>query len=157
MNDPAVALSDADRRMLRIAQADAALSLKSLAEKAGMSASSVWRRIRELETLGVIRERVTVLDPMRVGLSVCILVNVDIRTQDADARRAFERWAVDTPMVTQCFAVTGAHDYTLIVRAASVPDYERFLTDELLAHPSVAHSATHLVLRQIKRTHALPI
>lgn len=157
MNDPSTELSPADRALLRALQRDATLSMKALAQKAGMSASSAWRRVRELEAAGVIRDRVTRLDPTKLGLAVCMLVDVNIRRQDPAARAEFERWVGATDAVQQCFAVTGAHDYTLIVRTRSVEAFERFLMNELLAHPSVDATSTHLVLRQHKSTTALPV
>jgi Transcriptional regulators len=150
-------LSEADRRLLRALQEDSTRSLKDLAAAAGMSSSTLWRRIQEFEAEGLIRKRVTLLDPEKAGLEVCVLLNVNISNQDRDAREAFERFVAKHDEILQCFAVTGSHDYTLVVRTRSVAAYERFLMDELLAHPAVASSETHLVLRQPKNATALPV
>lgn len=150
-------LSEADRRMLRALQDDSTLSLKDLAAASGMSSSTLWRRIQDFEAAGLIRKRVTVLDAEKLGLEVCVLLNVNIANQNRDAREAFERFVALHDEILQCFAVTGGHDYTLVVRTRSVAAYERFLMDELLAHPSVASSETHLVLRQPKNVTALPV
>lgn len=150
-------LTESDRRLLRALQADSTQSLKDLAGACGMSSSTLWRRIQDFEAEGLIRRRVTVLDPARVGLEVCVLLNVNISNQDRDAREAFERFVACHDEILQCFAVTGGHDYTLVVRTRSVAHYERFLMDELLAHPAVASSETHLVLRTPKDETALPV
>jgi Lrp/AsnC family transcriptional regulator len=67
-------LDPIDRRILRELQRDAGLSLKTLADRVAMSASSVWRRVQDLEAAGVITGRVTLVDPLKVGLKVCILI-----------------------------------------------------------------------------------
>lgn len=149
--------SEPDRRLLKVLQDDSTLSLKDMAAAAGMSSSTLWRRIQDFEAAGLIRKRVTLMDPVKLGLEVCVLLNVNIANQDRDARDAFERFAARHEEILQCFAVTGGHDYTLVVRTRSVAAYERFLMDELLAHPSVSSSETHLVLRQTKNETALPV
>lgn len=146
-----------DRRILRELQRDAGLSLKALAERVAMSASSVWRRVQELEAAGVITGRVTLVDPLKVGLKVCVLVQVNIVEHKAEVRSEFERFVERSDHILQCFAITGSHDYALIVRTPTVEDFERFLMKDLLAHPSVASTATQLVLRQHKGSHVLPI
>ena len=143
-----VDLKENDRRILRELQRDATLSLKALAEKISMSASSVWRRIQDLEAAGVIT---------KAGLRVCVLIQVNIVEHKSDVREAFERFVAGSDEVLQCFAITGSHDYALIVRTRTVEDYEHFLMNKLLAHPSVASTATQLVLRQHKGSSVLPI
>ena len=150
-------LPENDRRILRELQRDATLSLKALAEKISMSASSVWRRIQDLEATGVILGRVTLIDPMKAGLKVCVLIQVNIVEHKTDVREAFELFVANADEVLQCFAITGSHDYALIVRTRTVEDYERFLMTKLLAHPSVASTATQLVLRQHKGSSVLPL
>jgi DNA-binding Lrp family transcriptional regulator len=150
-------LSISDKRLLGILQRDATLSLKDLAEAAGMSSSSVWRRMQEFEASGLLTGRIALLDPVKMGLPVCTLIHVSMRDQSKEARAAFERFADTHDNIQQCFVMTGGYDYTIVVRSASVEAYERFLMDELLAHPSVGTSASHLVLRQHKNTTRVPI
>lgn len=150
-------LDEPDRRLLRALQADATLSVKDMAERSGLSASTAWRRLQALERTGVIRGRVALLDPERLGLDVCALVDVDIAGQAAETRASFEAFVRAAPEILQCFAVTGGHDYMLVVRTVSVAAYERFLMDRLLQHAAVASTQTHLVLRQPKDGSALPV
>lgn len=150
-------LEESDRRLLRELQRDASMSLKELAERAAMSQSTVWRRVQELEEAGVITGRVTLLDPEQVGLSVSAMINVNMSDQTREGRRAFEAFAQGHPNVLQCFSVTGAHDYVLIIRTADVKGYETFLMEELLARPGVASTQSQLILRHYKGSTILPV
>lgn len=150
-------ISQADQKILAELQRDATLSLNDLSEKVAMSSSTIWRRIQDMEASGVITGRVTLVDPAMLGLTVCILIHVNIIAQSANARREFETFVAGHDNILQSFAVTGGHDYTLVVRTKTVEEYERFLMDELLAHPSVDSSSSHLVLRQQKNATALPL
>lgn len=152
-----LSLTGSDRRILSELQSDATLSLRDLAERCHLSPSTAWRRVQEMEAAGIITDRVTLADPDALGLTVCSLVNVDIAPQTAAARRAFEDFVLVSPNILQCHAVTGSSDYILTTRHRSVAEFERFLMDDLLAHPSVSSSRSQLVLRQVKNATALPL
>lgn len=151
------ALSEADRRILSVLQEDATLTLKDIAERLSMSQSTVWRRVQELEAAGVILKRVTLVDPRKAGLSVCVFVHVNLREQNADSRAAFEAFVRTERQILESFAVTGEYDYMLIVRTDSVESFDAFLMHRLLAHPRVAKASSSLTLRQQKYTTALPL
>ena len=69
-------LSDADIRLLDALQQDATRSQVELAEIAGMSRTSVWRRIRDFEEAGLIERQVALVDPQAAGFSIHVLLAV---------------------------------------------------------------------------------
>lgn len=128
-----------------------------LAERLGMSSTTLWRRVNELKKSGVIRSEVTLLDPEKIGYPVCVFVFVNLKDYSVETRTAFETVIEQAPEIMECYAVTGAHDYTLIVRSRSVRDFERFLMDEILSHPGVESASSQIALRQHKYTTAFPV
>ncbi|RMH53562.1 MAG: Lrp/AsnC family transcriptional regulator [Alphaproteobacteria bacterium] len=150
-------LDPASRRLLSLLQEDATRPLRELGERAGMSQSAVWRRVQELEAAGLITARVALIDPWRAGFAVAVIVQVNLRGHAPETRAAFEAFVRGAGEIQQCHAVTGPHDYTLLVRARSVADYERFLMQRLLAHPSVASAQSNIALREIKNSTRLPL
>ena len=65
-----------DRKLLRLMQPDASLSVAELADALGMSKSACWRRIQKLEESGVIRQRVTLLSPAKLGLGLTVFISI---------------------------------------------------------------------------------
>ena len=59
--------------------------------------------------------------------------------------------------ITQCFSVTGDRDYVIITYVKSIKDFDDFLMNAVLAHPSVMSSDSSLVLNRIKNTTILPL
>ncbi len=155
--DDALTLSDADVRVLRAIQEDATGSAREMAERLGMSPSTLWRRMNELEQVGAIKGRVAIVDPERVGFPVCVFVFVNLTDYEKATLGRFERFVNDTPEILECFAVTGTNDYTLITRSRSVGEFERLLMDRILAHESVASATSQFALRQHKYSTALPL
>lgn len=150
-------LDEGSRRLLREMQKDATLSTKELGERVMMSSTTVWRRIQEFEDAGLIKGRFTHLDPEKLGLDVCNVIEVAISEQNDEARASFENFANANDHILQCLAVTGSRDYMLITRHSSIGAFERFLMTELLAHPSVKETHSSLVLRQHKNASAIPV
>lgn len=74
-----------------------------------MSASSVWRRVQELEAAGVITDRMTPIDPLKVGLEVCVLIQLNIVEHKAEVRTEFERFVEQSEHILLCLAITGSH------------------------------------------------
>ncbi|SDL19773.1 Winged helix-turn-helix DNA-binding [Modicisalibacter muralis] len=62
-----VLLDKIDRELLRLLQRDATLSLNALAEAVHLTSSPCWKRLKRLEESGVLRGRVALLDPDRLG------------------------------------------------------------------------------------------
>ncbi len=150
-------LDPLDRRILRALQRDGAISHAALAEHVGASSASCWRRIRALESAGVLGASVRLLDPVAIGRPMSILCHVRMKLHDPASRAAFETFVAGREEVMECFAMSGEWDYHLRVVAADVSDYERFLMRELLAHPAVLTSASHFALSRVKYTTAMPV
>jgi len=150
-------LSNADRRILQEIQRDASLSTKDLAEKAGLSPTTVWRRLQDLKAAGVVRQSVTLADPEKLGLEICNIVEVTIADQTPESRADFERFVEVNDNILQCSTVAGTYDYLLLIRTHTVKEFEYFLMNELLAHASVQSTQSSLVLRQTKNTTYLPV
>ncbi|MFV0475881.1 MAG: Lrp/AsnC family transcriptional regulator [Pikeienuella sp.] len=152
-----ISLDEADRAMLRLLQRDAGATLEQLAEAAHLSAASAWRRVKSLEETGVIAARVALVDPAKTGRGLCIFADVSLREQGREKRAAFECFIASAEEVMECHATSGGRDYLLKIRVRDVEDYEAFLMERLLAHPSVASASSSFALRQLKYTTALPL
>ena len=150
-------ISEKDAEILRCLQDGPDQTRQELAERVGLSASTLWRRVSELEAAGVIRKRVTLLDPDKVGLPVCVFVSVNLTDHSGSSRSSFETLVNGTPEIMECFSVTGAFDYVLLVRTRSVVDFEHLLMETILGHGAVANASSQIALRQQKYTTALPL
>jgi DNA-binding Lrp family transcriptional regulator len=150
-------LSEQDRRLLVILQADSRISNQELAERVGMSASACWRRVRALEEGGVIRAYPVLLDPARAGLSFEAIVHVTLTRHDHRHVDTFIAEVRRRPEVLDCFATTGEADYHLRVLCADLTAYNLFLEGFLFRLPGIANVRTNLVLKRIKHETAIPL
>ena len=147
----------AERKLLQFLQADSSLSLAELAEKAGMSQSSAWRKIQDLEAEGVIRKRVTLLDPGKLDLKLCVVAHVTLEDHHEEAVASFAAVVEERPEIMECYALSGSFDYMLKIRARDVESYEAFMTRYLMRNPHVRTVVSSFVLRELKSSTELPI
>ena len=150
-------LDPTDRRIVRALQRDAGMSQAALAEAVGASAASVWRRVRNLEREGVLGRTVRLVDPAKVGRSVNVLCQVRMTRQTQEARAEFESFIEGRGEIVECYAMSGEWDYLLRIAVRDVADYDRFIRQGVLAHPSVANAASNFALRQVKYTTEIPV
>lgn len=150
-------IDDADRRLLHVLQRDASLSTQDLAERAGLSASPAWRRVRRLTESGVIERQVALVAPAAVGLQAMAYVQVSLLDHTEESLALFDRFVQTEEQVIECATITGVSDYLLKIVAADAEGLERFLMRRLLATDVVRGTVTNFVLRQTKYTTAMPL
>jgi Lrp/AsnC family transcriptional regulator len=150
-------IAKSDLRLLQALQQNASLSQQELADLTGMSKTSCWRRIRDLEEAGYIDERVTLLNARKLGLKIHVLVSVSMVEHNDDIRRQFENHVQTLAPVTECYAVSGDWDYLLHVMTDDIETYNTFLNRSLLNHASVRSASSSFALKRVKYTTKLPI
>lgn len=150
-------IDQAGLRLLRLLQQDCSLALAELAERAGMSQSTAWRKVQELEAAGVIRRRVALLDARQLDLKLCVIAHVTLDDHHEEAIASFSAVVRSHSEIMECYALSGAFDYMLKIRAADVESYEAFMTRHLLRNPHVRNVVSSFVLREMKASTELPI
>lgn len=150
-------MSTSDKVLLREIQRNAALSLSQLSEKCGMAQSTVWRRMQDFESNGLIMARVALLDPARIGCKLCVLASISLRDHAEKTVSGFAQLIEGHPEIVECYATSGTADYQLKIRVDDVEAYERFMTHTLLRNVFVREVHSSFVLKELKSTTELPI
>ena len=149
-------LSESDLKLLAALQENVNLSQIDLAELSGLSRTSVWRRIRELEDAGVIENKVALLNPSALGLQIHVLLSVSMVEHSDKVRQSFETHVEGLPEVMNCFSVSGERDYVLQIISKDMESYNDFLNTRILHHSSVRSASSSFALRRVKYTTQLP-
>lgn len=155
--DSMIELDAIDRKILKILQDDGRLSNAELAERVSLSASPCWKRLRRLESSGVIRGYQAVLDRRALGLGVVAFVSISLDNHTEKACRAFEAGVLAMPEVIACHNTTGQHDYLLQILAQDFDTYSEFVLNRLRTLPSVKEILSTLSMRELKSLSKLHI
>jgi DNA-binding Lrp family transcriptional regulator len=146
-----------DRRILRELQHDGSLRNDLLADRVILSPAPTLRRVRALEESGVIRCYVALVNPQSIGLDIRVKVDVRFVSQTRLVIDAFAEAVAGMHEVIECSIVAGEWDAQLTVVARDVEDYQRFVLNSLATLPGIAAYRSTLIVREIKRTTALPV
>lgn len=149
-------IDETDRRILQLLQTDASLSVDDISAAVHLSRNACWRRIKALEQAGVIRARVALVDPAKVGVPLMAMVLIRTNAHDAQWMDQFQTALRALPEVVGAYQMTGDLDYVLRVRVADVPAYDAFYK-RLTARISVSDISASFVMEEIKETTAVPL
>jgi len=152
-----IELDRVDRKILDVLQRDGSLSAADVATRVGLSTTTCWRRIQQLEESGVIRQRVAMLDRAKLGLDVVVFVQVRLSTQGRDAIALFDEAIRDRPEVLDCYTLTGEWDFCLRIVAHDMKEYEAFFLDHLSKIPNVQSLNSSIVVTVVKESTVLPL
>jgi Lrp/AsnC family leucine-responsive transcriptional regulator len=143
-------LDQIDIRILRELQDNARLTNQELSERVGLSPSPCLRRLRRLESEGIIRDYTATLDEEKLGLSVAIFMSVKLERQVDSALSTFEAEVRKHPQIVDCWLMTGENDYLLRILARDLKEYEAFLTGVFTKIPGIASIQSSVSLRRVK-------
>lgn len=146
-----------DRNLLRLLQDDATLSNAALGEQLSMTVTPCWRRRKRLEDQGFIKGYQAVLDRRKMGFGVLAFANVRFGEHVGNAPDQFETLIKELPEVLSCHKVTGEADFALIVLAADLESYGRFVEEVLRKQPGISTIQSSLSLREVKSVTKIPV
>jgi len=138
-----------DRILLETLQREGRISNADLAERAGLSASACHRRVKALETAGVVEGYVAILNAEAVGRGLTVIVLVTLENQKRETLERFERAVAEVDEVLECYLTTGAEDYLLRLMVRDARDYERVHRERLSGLPGVARLISNIAMRKV--------
>jgi Lrp/AsnC family transcriptional regulator len=150
-------IDDIDRRILRQMLAEPDLATADLAERAGVTAATCWRRIEKLRAEGVLRGTQAVIDWRKLGWEV----EVSLRfTLDKTHPRAFDEFiaaARKVPEVIEIQSFLGQTDMRLNVIARDMAHYQEIYRTRILTLPHIADTDALMLISTIKDSAELPL
>ena len=149
-------LDATDWLILRELQADGRITNIDLARKVGISAPPCLRRVRALEEAGIIEGFTAILNDKALGFDVTAFAMIKLHSQAEADLIAFEERAQGSPIVRDCYMLSGEIDFLLRCVAPDLGAFQDFIIHELTAAPNVESVKTSLVIRASKHAAGVP-
>ena len=150
-------LDDLDRKLLRYWQAEPSLSPAELAERCGMTAGKVSRRIARMEDTGVVQGVGAHVNWAALGYAVEVSLRVTLDKTEANAFDEFLSQARKIPEVIEVQTFLGRVDARLSVIARDMAHYQAIYRSSILTLPHIADIEALMHVARIKAREALPI
>ncbi len=146
-----------DLRIMAILQDAGRTPNVVIAREVGVTAPPASRRIRRLEDERHIRGYHARLNADGLGFRVMAFLLVALKRQHDRALRAFSDKISGWPLVRECHALSGQHDFLLRCSARSMEEIVRFTSDQLATDENVETTRTLFCVAIAKETTGVPL
>jgi Lrp/AsnC family leucine-responsive transcriptional regulator len=141
-------LSTLEKQLLKKLSQEPKLTTSALAASLSTSQPVIWRRIKRLESIGVIKGKRLLLNQELLGFGVKVFLGIKLATKGAISLDDFERAASAIPEVQSIEHVLGLYDYRLRVVARDITDFERILRRRIMTLPGVGQVEANVLLSE---------
>ena len=148
---------DTDKRILRHLLADPALPNAQLAERAGVTAATCWRRLERMQAAGLIAPPSAVINWRAMGYEVEVSLRFNLDKTEPRAFDEFLAAARDVPEVIAIETFLGRVDVRLNVIARDMAQYQEVYRRRILTLPHIADIEALMLIATIKNESALPL
>jgi Lrp/AsnC family transcriptional regulator len=145
-----------DRKILRVLQEDASLSVAEIGDRVGLSSTPCWKRIQRLEADGIITGRVALVDQNKIGLGISVFVSVESGDHSEAWLKKFAEAVSAMPEVMEFYRMAGDVDYMLRVVVADMQSYDTFYR-KLISAVALKNVTSRFAMEKIKSVTALPV
>jgi Lrp/AsnC family transcriptional regulator len=145
-----------DKAILACLQTNATTPIAAIAAQVGLSVSPCWRRIQILEEKGVIKKRVALLSPEKLGLHMTVFVQVKAAKHDKAWLDKFAKHADSFAQVTEFYRMSGEYDYLLKVQVPDMASFDTFYK-RFVAGIDLQDVTSSFAMEKIKYSTALPL
>ncbi|MDC7675799.1 Lrp/AsnC family transcriptional regulator [Asticcacaulis machinosus] len=157
MNFDTKRLDATDYKILRQLTEDGRMSDVALGERLNLSSTAVARRRKILEESGIISGYTVNLNYKTLGLSIIVIVSIELSSQAEHALNDFEQAVLRSPSMSFCSFVSGDTDFIMILNVASFETYDSIYRRELSTLPHVAKIRSSFVMREVRNITTPPI
>jgi len=140
-------LDDTDRKILDLLQRDARMTNAAIGAEVGMTAPSVFERIRKLEQRGVIQRYTTIVNPAAVGKTITAFIRLTVAFDERHDPGIAE--ISRDPDVLELYNVAGEDCFILKTRVDN-PEQLEWLLQRIRSKITVLRSVTMIALSAIK-------
>ncbi len=152
-----MSLDETDRRILRHLLAEPDLGRADLAERAGVTQATLWRRVERLREKGVITATRARIDWKALGFAV----EVSLRfTLDKTNPRAFDEFIEGARAVAEVVGIEtflGLVDVRLNAVARDMGHWQEVYRERILALPHIAEVEALMLISTIKESEGVPL
>jgi DNA-binding Lrp family transcriptional regulator len=146
-------IDETDRQIVNALLGDGRASARDIAAETGVAATTVTKRLSDLEERGVIDSYVPSVDYGALGYDVTAVFRLSV--EGSGLATVVERLRAHDQMIG-VYEVTGSHDIIAIGKFTSTDEMNNEIKD-LLTNPEITATNTNVVLETVREYEQFPI
>jgi len=143
-------MDDIDREILEILQEDSMKTAKEMASKLSLTTTPIYERIKKLQSSGVIKKYVALLDADLLDKNLVVFMNITIKNHQAEERNEFVKKMEALESVREFYHTSGNFDFLVKVRFSNIKEYRDFLLNDVALFRNIGNIDSQIVLEEIK-------
>jgi len=143
-------LDEFDQQILRLLQRDARMDVMEIVRRVNLTKTPVTKRIKKLQSAGLIKSYVALLDREKIGRPVLVVTHVKLQKQTTALLNEFEALMLDMPEVQCCLHVSGGWNFILHISAPTPQAYFNLVMEKITGLENVAHVESCFVMKECK-------
>lgn len=145
-----------DIALLHEMQNDCRQTADTLSGKIGLSPAACQKRLKRLRDTGVITRDISVLADDAIN-RLTLIVEIVIERGSSELMDEFCMKMKASPLVMQCYYVTGETDFFLLMSVRNMAEYDSFTRKHFVTEHNVRRFQTHVVRSEVKVTLSKPL
>ncbi len=146
-------IEELDRKILKVLNRDARMSFRLIAKELRISPTTLYNKVKKLESSGVLKGYIPLIDKESVGYDLMAIISLRVRQEkDIEVQKVIAK----LPQVGAVYEVTGDWDLILVCYFKGRDDLANFLKKELPLS-GIERAMTHLVLNVVKEEKRVPV
>ena len=146
-----------DLRILNVLQQDARITNQALADRVALSPSACLRRVRDLETRGLITGYRAQVAVDRIRSATIVMAQVSFKEHALDGFSHFDQRILAMPEVVEAFRISGAYDYMLRVIVNDVHEWKDIARMLLGGNYGVEKIVSQFLMDEVKPFSGYPL
>jgi len=146
-----------DRAIVARLQRDGRIANVDLADAIVLSPSACLRRVKALESSGIIAGYHAEVSRARAGLGLTVFIGLKVEGHSRETSSQIEQALLAIPAVVACYVVSGADDFLVEAAVPDLASYEQVLLDQILAIPPVTEARSTFAIRTVLSRGPLPL
>jgi len=148
-------LDNVDKKLLRVLQENAKISIKELSNLINMSQPATSERVRKLERNGYIDSYTIKLNPKKFNKNFVCFCFIILKSNDGASDEKFRDYMSNCPDILECYCITGPYEYIIKIATESPLTLEDVLVGIRSKFP--IKSYTYSVLSTVKGGARFPV
>lgn len=148
-------LDELDKKLLNQLQQNNRITAEELGNMVNLSTSAVQRRLKRLRQDKIIEADISIISPTALGFGITCVIDVAMHLGSSKVIDSFKTLMSDCDEVMQCYYVTGALDFVVILNVNDMRHYEDFSKTYLMDNPDVKQFHCHVVIDKVKVSYKL--
>ncbi|MCG7221469.1 Lrp/AsnC family transcriptional regulator GigD [Acinetobacter sp. AG3] len=138
-----------DLKILKLLQEDARLSNQDLADLVHLSASACHRRVKILESNGIIEKYQAKINYAKLGIKIEAMVEIKLAHLTDEDHHTFMTQIRDFDEVINVYIITGESNYVLWVTTKDLDSFSQFIINKLNKIKGIMNINSKIVLKKV--------